>query len=115
MMGSAPRAPEQDFGPDISALFQALAALVAASDLQLRGMLNLPLEIGEVGLGATRAIQALAPIILGQAARLDGPMAMAHMDPPTPVIARAGELWNASLNQNMLHPATSPAARLIEA
>jgi L-2,4-diaminobutyrate decarboxylase len=36
------------------------------------------------------------------------------MDPPTPWITWATTLWNASLNQNLLHPATSPAARDIE-
>lgn len=39
---------------------------------------------------------------------------MAHMDPPTPWITWATALWNASLNQNLLHPATAPIARDIE-
>jgi L-2,4-diaminobutyrate decarboxylase len=37
------------------------------------------------------------------------------MDPPTPWITWAASLWTASLNQNLLHPATAPAAREIEA
>jgi glutamate/tyrosine decarboxylase-like PLP-dependent enzyme len=36
------------------------------------------------------------------------------MDPPAPLIAWAGELWNARLNQNLLHAETSPAANLVE-
>ncbi|NBU68011.1 MAG: aspartate aminotransferase family protein, partial [Betaproteobacteria bacterium] len=38
----------------------------------------------------------------------------AHMDPPTPWITWAITLWNASLNQNLLHPATAPVARQLE-
>ncbi len=36
------------------------------------------------------------------------------MDPPTPWITWAMTLWNASLNQNLLHPATAPVARQLE-
>ncbi len=36
------------------------------------------------------------------------------MDPPTPWITWATTLWNASLNQNLLHPATAPVARELE-
>lgn len=36
------------------------------------------------------------------------------MDPPTPWITWATTLWNASLNQNLLHPATAPVARDVE-
>ena len=36
------------------------------------------------------------------------------MDPPTPWITWAVTLWNASLNQNLLHPATAPVARQME-
>jgi L-2,4-diaminobutyrate decarboxylase len=36
------------------------------------------------------------------------------MDPPTPWITWAVTLWNASLNQNLLHPATAPVARQLE-
>jgi len=37
-------------------------------------------------------------------------MLYAHMDPPTPWITWAIGLWNARLNQNLLHTATSPFA-----
>ena len=36
------------------------------------------------------------------------------MDPPTPWITWIMALWNASLNQNLLHPAISPVARDFE-
>jgi hypothetical protein len=38
------------------------------------------------------------------------PTSLAHMDPPTPWITWAMALWNASLNQNLLHEMTSPFA-----
>ncbi|MFY8054386.1 MAG: pyridoxal phosphate-dependent decarboxylase family protein, partial [Limnohabitans sp.] len=59
-------------------------------------------------------MQTLAPNILGGAARLGEATSFAHMDPPTPWITWAISLWNASLNQNLLHPATSPVAREME-
>ena len=34
--------------------------------------------------------------------------------PPTPWLTWATTLWNARLNQNLLHPATAPVARKIE-
>jgi L-2,4-diaminobutyrate decarboxylase len=52
--------------------------------------------------------------VLGQAARLGSPVAFAHKDPPTPWVTWATTLWNASLNQNLLHPATAPIARALE-
>ncbi len=75
---------------------------------------DLPATLPESGLGARATLDVLAPIVLGGAACLGGARAFAHMDPPTPWITWATTLWNASLNQNLLHPATSPAARDIE-
>lgn len=76
---------------------------------------HLPEHLPDAGLGARQALDLLAPIVLGRAARLNAPTAFAHMDPPTPWITWATTLWNASLNQNLLHPATAPAARELEA
>ena len=76
--------------------------------------LPFPLAMPEVGLGGRATLDALAPCVLGQAAALGGVTALAHMDPPTPWITWATTLWNASLNQNLLHPATAPVAREIE-
>jgi L-2,4-diaminobutyrate decarboxylase len=59
-------------------------------------------------------LELLAPHVLGGAARLGAPAAFAHTDPPTPWITWAMALWNASVNQNLLHPATAPVARDLE-
>jgi L-2,4-diaminobutyrate decarboxylase len=75
---------------------------------------QIPADLPENGIGSVATLDFLAPIVLGSAARLDEPTAFAHMDPPTPWITWAATLWNASLNQNLLHPATAPAARDIE-
>ncbi|MEX1250054.1 MAG: pyridoxal-dependent decarboxylase [Hyphomonas sp.] len=75
----------------------------------------IPHALPEVGLGALATLNLLAPLILGGATRLGHPAAMAQMDPPTPWISWATTLWNASLNQNLLHPATAPVARDLEA
>jgi len=77
--------------------------------------IDLPERLPDAGLGPRQALDLLAPIVLGRAARLNDPAAFAHMDPPTPWVTWATTLWNASLNQNLLHPATAPAARELEA
>lgn len=76
--------------------------------------LDLPARLPETGLGSRAVLDRLAPNILGGAARLGGATSFAHMDPPTPWITWATTLWNASLNQNLLHPATAPVARDVE-
>jgi L-2,4-diaminobutyrate decarboxylase len=76
--------------------------------------LSLPIELPYVGMGSTAALNSLAPSIFGGAARLGEATSFAHMDPPTPWITWAMTLWNASLNQNLLHPATAPVARQME-
>ena len=70
----------------------------------------LPATLPEVGLGEQAVLELLAPLVLGGAAKLDAPTALAHMDPPTPWITWAMSLWNARLNQNLLHTATAPFA-----
>lgn len=76
--------------------------------------MELPVRLPEEGRDARWVLDALAPNILGGATRLGVPTAFAHMDPPTPWITWATTLWNASLNQNLLHPATAPVARQVE-
>ena len=71
---------------------------------------NLPDGFPNLGIGELETLDLLAPHVLGRAARLDNPIALAHMDPPTPWITWATTLWNARLNQNLLHPATAPFA-----
>jgi L-2,4-diaminobutyrate decarboxylase len=75
----------------------------------------LPTSLPDTGLGEMTALEQLAPDVLGRATYLDATDAMAHMDPPTPWITWALALWNARLNQNLLHPATAPFARDAEA
>ena len=71
---------------------------------------DLPATCPQLGIGELQTLKLLAPHVLGGAARLDAPEAFAHMDPPTPWITWATVLWNARLNQNLLHPATAPFA-----
>ncbi len=70
----------------------------------------LPESFPVTGLGDLEALRLLAPHVLGRAANLGGPAAFAHMDPPTPWITWATALWNARLNQNLLHRSTAPFA-----
>lgn len=76
---------------------------------------DLPLTLPESGLGDMRALEMLSGHVLDKAAQLGSPTSLAHMDPPTPWITWAMALWNASLNQNMLHEMTSPFATQAEA
>jgi len=71
---------------------------------------RLPGALPETGLGEFTVLEQLAPRVVGQAEPLDAATALAHMDPPTPWITWAMALWNARLNQNLLHPATAPFA-----
>lgn len=78
------------------------------------GAFALPTGLPEIGEGARSTLDFLAPLVLGNASALGDATALAHMDPPTPWITWATTLWNASVNQNLLHPATAPVARHIE-
>lgn len=75
----------------------------------------LPTSLPHAGLGEDAVLEMLSPIVLDGARRLGAPVAFAHMDPPTPWITWAMALWNASLNQNLLHPDVAPVARELEA
>lgn len=66
------------------------------------------------GMGEDAALQCLAPYIIAKSAALDSQQALANMDPPTPWITWATSMFNARLNQNLLHPATAPFARQAE-
>ena len=101
------------FVADGEALGQALALLLARGQIGDKAVL--PMSLPDTGIGEAATLRQLAPLVLGGAQRLDGPLAMAHMDPPTPWITWATTLWNASLNQNLLHPDTAPVARDLEA
>lgn len=75
---------------------------------------TLPVGLPDKGAGERELLPELAALVLGGAHQLDHPVSFAHMDPPTPWLTWAMTLWNARLNQNLLHPATSPVARKIE-
>jgi len=111
---------EDDFAPDEQGLADAMRRLV-----ELRGapgsphvdpdlVLDLPAMLPEVGIGGRVALEWLAIPALGQVIRLDHPGFLAHMDPPTPWMTWAAAAWAASVNQNLLHPDTGPAARQLE-
>lgn len=76
---------------------------------------DLPNQLPEAGIGERETLDLLAGYVLGGAAHLNAPTALAHMNPPTPWITWAMSLWNASLNQNLLHDMTSPFATQAEA
>ena len=99
---------DKSFLPDRKALARAFEAL-----LENPAPIGeaLPTELPDTGIGECATLDGLAPHVLGEAAYLDAPEAFAHMDPPTPWISWALTLWNARLNQNLLHPATAPFAR----
>ena len=68
----------------------------------------------EFGVGETQALNTLAPVVIGGAQNLGLDTSFAHMDPPTPWVSWATTMWNASLNQNLLHPDVAPVAIEIE-
>ena len=70
----------------------------------------LPVNCPSSGIGERETLDLLAPHVLGCAAYLDRTDVFAHMDPPTPWITWVTALWNARLNQNLLHPGTAPFA-----
>lgn len=104
---------DEDFQAGRAGLERALALLLERSSLTASD-LAVPANLPELGIGSAAALDRLAPSVLGGAADLGAFTAMAHMDPPTPWIAWATTLWNAALNQNLLHPATAPVARQAE-
>ena len=75
---------------------------------------DLPAILPELGVGESDTLNRLAPLVIGGAAKLASENAFSHMDPPTPWISWATSMWNAALNQNLLHPATAPVARQVE-
>jgi L-2,4-diaminobutyrate decarboxylase len=74
----------------------------------------LPADLPAKGIGEHATLGTLAPLVLGGARMLGSPLSFDHMDPPTPWITWATTLWNARLNQNLLHPSAAPVARAIE-
>ncbi|MBJ90428.1 MAG: aspartate aminotransferase family protein [Woeseia sp.] len=100
------------FTPDQKGLQKALDALLGSTQNSTGSELDDSLP--ESGIGEYKTLELLAPMILDGARKLGAEGAFAHMDPPTPWITWATTLWNASLNQNLLHPDVAPIARDIE-
>ena len=103
---------DKEFAVNSDGLHQAVDLM--SHDFSNAEGFDLPIELPQVRVGSTGALNSLAPSILGGAVRLGQATSFAHMDPPTPWITWAITLWNASLNQNLLHPATAPVARQLE-
>jgi L-2,4-diaminobutyrate decarboxylase len=103
------------FAVEIDALQEVLRLLstTAPSD-PADAFAALPARLPAIGAGEQPLLPLLAELVLGGGQRLDTPLSFAHMDPPTPWLTWAMALWNARLNQNLLHPATAPVARMIE-
>lgn len=108
-----------DFQPDAEGLQRALELLLER--LSSPGRLPVaehesPLEESwpQRGLGAGEALERLAPWVLEGAMPLRHPGYFGHMDPPTPWVSWAAAQWSAALNQNLLHPDTSPVACQLE-
>jgi L-2,4-diaminobutyrate decarboxylase len=104
--------PDQEFLLDTQGLLHAVSLMGKFPEVAQAASIGNVLP--ETGMGSVEALNQLAPIVLGHAARLGASTAFAHKDPPTPWVTWATTLWNASLNQNLLHPATAPIARQLE-
>ena len=91
-----------------------MRALELLAETRFSAPAALPACLPRSGIGEAAALELLAPLVLGKAVRLDLPHAFAHMDPPTPWVSWAATLWNARLNQNLLHDASGPFAREAE-
>lgn len=74
----------------------------------------IPSRLPEIGWGNVAALDVLGPLVIGGAKDLGAETFFAHMDPPTPWVTWVTTFWNAVVNQNLLHPDTSPVARQIE-
>ncbi len=104
---------DSDFAFDRDALLHSVD-LMGLVSVDSAVEFSIPQIMPEKGLGGRKTLDLLAPVVLGGARCLGAATAMAHMDPPTPWITWATTLWNASLNQNLLHPASAPVAREVE-
>ena len=78
---------DPSFGVNKEGLARALEVLERDFSSDYLG--DLPLSLPETGVGELATLVRLAPLVLGGAARLDSPIALAHMDPPTPWITWA--------------------------
>jgi L-2,4-diaminobutyrate decarboxylase len=105
---------DPSFDADRAGLEAALALLLRELAEPSGAPLDLPATLPQDGAGDVAALERLAPAVVGGARRLGAPGFLAHMDPPTPWVAWAAAQWAAALNQNLLHPDSSPVARELE-
>jgi L-2,4-diaminobutyrate decarboxylase len=114
---------DPDFAPDPDGLQTALSLLLEqfprrtiarGPDVPRELPDWIPRELPESGRAPSQVLSDLAPWVIGKAMPLDSPGSLASMNPPTPWVTWAANLWTAALNQNLLHPALSPAAGPIE-
>lgn len=104
---------DPSFTADKAGLLRAVE-LLASQDGSAPTLQAVPLGLPDSGIGEMAALELLAGPVLRGARNLASADAFAHMDPPTPWVTWAATLWNASVNQNLLHPDTAPVARAIE-
>ncbi len=110
---------DHSFNPQAADLELAVRLLLQSSDTAVQNLSkkdNEPLsdQLPQTGIGERATLELLAPIVFDGAAKLGSDVAFAHMDPPTPWITWMMQCWNASLNQNLLHPDVSPIAGKLE-
>jgi len=104
---------DKSFHPDKQDVYRAMDLLLDASS-EIANVTELSDQLPESGIGEHATLSLLAPMVLGGATQLGSDVAFAHMDPPTPWITWITQCWNASLNQNLLHPDVSPVAGELE-
>lgn len=104
-----------NFNPEwFTAVFEAIDQAQRYYKASPQDINALPNTLPSEGLGTNEALQALASKVFEHAQHLGAKTAFAHMDPPTATVAQAATWWNATLNQNLLHPDTAPVARELE-
>ncbi|MGV0986530.1 MAG: hypothetical protein ACOYB2_18435 [Limnohabitans sp.] len=106
------RSVDSEFKINVEGLTRAVSLLSQSHGSAT--LASIPERIPEAGIDHELLLDSLAKHVLGGAARLGSETAFAHMDPPPPWITWAMAMWNASLNQNLLHPATAPVAKMVE-
>lgn len=109
--------PDHELDPDLVAF--AIERLMRsraprATPVPLDSQWQLPMALPEEGMGPQAALAHIADLALDGAAQLYHPGYFAHMDPPTATVTSLAALWQASANQNLLHPDAAPAARALE-
>lgn len=105
---------DKSFHPEKQDVYNAMDLLLN-TEVGSASASELSAKMPEEGIGEHQTMSLLAPMVLGGAAQLGSTTAFAHMDPPTPWITWMMQCWNASLNQNLLHPDVSPMAGELEA